>query len=49
MWICLNDSFLSIVDKGDPTHATVREPRRHDVYMEVWAALARDQDGTQGR
>ena len=107
MWICLNDSFLSIVDKGDPSgatllvrarragdiervfpeaevstkggsdyayrarlprervasriaeavqgirypnfKATVREARRHDVYMDVWAALARDQDGTQGR
>ena len=107
MWICLSDSFLSIVDKGDPTRATllvrarragdiervfpeavvstkggsdyafrarlprgrvaariaeavdcidygnfkatVRERRRHDVYMDIWAALARDQDGTRRR
>jgi hypothetical protein len=80
MWICLSDAFLSIVDKGDPTHATLlvrarragdiervfpeaevsakggsdyafraRLPRRHDVYMDIWAVLARDQDGTQGR
>ena len=107
MWICLNDSFLSVVDKGDPTHttlmvrarragdiervfpeatvssaggsdyafrarlprervaariaeavrgidyanfkATVTERRRHDVYMEIWSALARDQDGMRGR
>ncbi len=61
MWICLNDSFLSIVDKGDPSGATllvrarrdlrhpnfkssVREPRRHRVYAELWAVLARDED-----
>ena len=107
MWICLQDSFLSIVDKGDPTHATllvrarrtgdiervfpeaavsseggsdyafrarlprnrvaariaeavqaidygnfkatVTERRRHDVYMDVWSALARDQDGAHDR
>lgn len=107
MWICLSDAFLSIVDKGDPTHATllvrarragdiervfpeavvvagegsdylyrarlprarvaarlaeaalaidygnfkatVTERRRHDVYMDIWSALARDQDGTRGR
>lgn len=107
MWICLADAFLSIVDKGDPTHATllvrarragdiervfpeavvstrggsdyayrarlprervagriaealrgidygnfkatVTERRRHDVYMDIWSALARDQDGTRGR
>lgn len=23
MWICLADAFLSIVDKGDPSHATL--------------------------
>jgi hypothetical protein len=107
MWICLNDSFLSIVDKGDPSgdtllvrarregdigrvfpeavvsinsgsdyayrarlprervvariaeavrsidygnfKATVAERRRHDVYMDIWSVLARDQDGTRGR
>ena len=107
MWICLSDAFLSVVDKGDPTRATllvrarragdiervfpeaevstkggsdyayrarlprarvasriaeavqgidygnfkatVRERRRHDVYMDIWTALARDQDGTRGR
>ena len=107
MWICLNDSFLSIVDKGDPSgdtllvrarregdigrvfpeavvsinsgsdyayrarlprervvaqiaeavrsidygnfKATVVERRRHDVYMDIWSVLARDQDGTRGR
>jgi len=107
MWICLSDAFLSIVDKGDPTHATllvrarragdiervfpeaavsseggsdyafrarlprervalriaeavqgidygnfkatVTERRRHDVYMDIWSVLARDQDGLLGR
>jgi len=27
----------------------VTERRRHDVYMDIWSALARDQDGTRGR
>jgi hypothetical protein len=29
--------------------ATVAERRRHDVYMDIWSVLARDQDGTRGR
>jgi len=107
MWICLTDAFLSIVDKGDATHATllvrarragdiervfpeavvsdkggsdyafrarlprgrvaarlaeavlavdygnfkatVTDRRRHDVYMDVWAVLARDQNRPSGR
>lgn len=34
MWICLNDSFLSIVDKGDPTHATLLVRARRDGDIE---------------
>lgn len=103
MWICMNESFVSIVDKGDPTHQTllvrarkagdienvfpeanvvanagtdypfraridreivagriaeevrgidygnfkssVRDPLRHDVYMDVWSDLLRLQKG----
>ena len=29
--------------------ATVTDRRRHDVYMDVWAVLARDQDRSSGR
>ncbi len=48
MWICLSDSFLSIVDKGDPSGQTllVRARSRGDIEKEFPSAQVIEGSGT---
>lgn len=51
MWIFLSDSFLSIVDKGDPTGKTllVRARRRGDIEAVFPEAVIIENAGTDYR
>lgn len=50
MWLCLNNAFLSVVDKSDvPGCLLVRARRKGDIERIFRAAKVRESDGTDYR